>query len=234
MIDSSFLKGVELFADLSERDLDPLAGKMYRRRYSRGQVIFVKGEPATSLYVIEGGRVKILITSEQGEELIVHVLGVGASFGALGPLGGVPRWSDAVAQTNSVLLVLQSEDFLPFVMAHPQVATRVLSYLDAWLRRLAELAGDEAFLDVEARLAKVLLDLSDADARPGQDALIVSPNMTQTELAAMIGATRRSVNKWLRYYQREGLIRFEGGHITLLKPELLRRHASERSPKALW
>ena len=223
MIDSSFLNGVELFAGLSERDLGLLARSMYRRRYARGQVIFTKGEPATLLYVVEEGRVKILITSEQGEELIIRVLGVGESFGVLAPLGGVQRWADAVAQTSSVLLVLQREDFLPFTMAHPEVATRLSSILDAWLRRLAELAGDEAFLAVEARLAKALLDLSNADSRPGEEGLVISPNMTQTELAGMIGATRRTVNKWLGCYQREGLIRCEEGHITLVQPELLRR-----------
>ncbi len=226
MIDSSFLGGVELFADMSERDLDLLAKNMYRRRYARGQVIFVKGEPATSLYVIEEGRVKILITSEQGEELIIRVLGVGESFGVLAPLGGVQRWADAVAQTSSVLLILRRDDFVPFVMAHPEVANRLFSILDVWLRRLAELAGDEAFLAVEARLAKALLDLSNADSWSGEDNLIISPKVTQTELAGMIGATRRSVNKWLGYYQREGLIRCEEDHITLVQPELLRRRTS--------
>ena len=228
MIDSSFLKGVELFADLSEHDLDLLARNMYRRRYARGQVIFVKGEPATSMYVVEQGRVKILITSEQGEELIIRVLGVGDSFGVLAPLGGVKRWSDAVAQTSSVLLVLHRDDFMPFVTACPQIAARLWSVLDAWLRRLAELAGNEAFLDIESRLARVLLDLSDAESRPGEVDLVISPNMTQSELAGMIGATRRSVNKWLRCYQRQGLIRFEEGRITLVQPELLRRRISSQ------
>lgn len=226
MIDSSFLHRVDLFADLPERDLDELARNMCRRRYARGQVVFVKGEPATSLYVVEEGRVKVLVTSEQGEELIIRVLGVGESFGVVAPLGGVQRWADAVAQTRSVLLILQRDDFLPFVMAHTAVANRLLAVLDAWLRRLAEMAEDEAFLAVQARLAKVLLDLSNADSRPGEDDLIVSPKLTQTELAGMIGATRRSVNKWLGSYRRQGLIRLEDGQITLVQPELLRRRAS--------
>ncbi len=106
------------------------------------------------------------------------------------------------------------------------MATRLITILGSRLRQLAELAENEAFLNVHSRLARVLLDLSGADARPGEDGLVISPKVTQTDLAGMIGATRRSVNKWLGYYKRKGLIRFDEGYITLLQPESLRKRAS--------
>ena len=225
MVETAFLSRVRLFADLSDRDLSHLATYMQRRRYARGSLVFMRGDPGTHLYVVEEGQVKLVVTSDQGDELILGVLGPGDTFGELA-LVGEPRWVDAVSQTGSRLLVLHHDDFLPFVRGRPEVATRVIAIMSDWLRRLAELAGDGAFLDVRGRLAKTLLALSGADDRPGEDGLVISPKVTQVELAGMVGSTRRSVNKWLGYYQREGLIRVEKGYITLLQPDQLRRSAA--------
>jgi CRP-like cAMP-binding protein len=225
-LNATILTRVELFADLSKRDLERLAGSMQRRRYAKGRFVFVKGEPSTSLYVVEEGEVKLITTSEQGDELILRVLGPGESFGEIGLLDGNARSTDAVARKSSVLLLLHREDFLFWLRARPEVATRMVSTLSDWLRHLTELVGDEAFLNVHARLAKVLLELSGADARPGEDGLVIGSKLTQSELAGMIGTTRRSVNKWLGYYQREGLIRIQEGYITLLQPDRLRKHAA--------
>ena len=212
---------IPLFAGLSVDELEGLGTGLRRRPYRKGEVIFLQGDPGTSLYLIETGRVKIVLTSPEGKEFVLTRLGPPEFFGDLALLDGEPRSADAVAEAPSQLLLLRREDFLGYVEARPRVATKLLAVLSRRLRRNAQLLQDAAFLDIPGRLARVILELAEVEGQPG-GAGLVAPRLTQAELAGMIGATRESVNKWLRSYERRGLIRCERGLITVLSPAGLR------------
>jgi CRP-like cAMP-binding protein len=97
--------------------------------------------------------------------------------------------------------------------------------MSQYLRRNADLIQDATFLDVPARLARILLELA---GRPGATELpppgaVIPDRMKQGELASLVGATRESVNKWLGAFERQGLIRYEKGQITLLRPSGLKQ-----------
>jgi CRP-like cAMP-binding protein len=218
---SDVLLQVPLFAELTPTELATLSGSLRRRRFTRGKVIFVRGDPGDGLYVLESGRVKIVLTSPDGKEIVLAILGPTDFFGDLALLDGEPRSADAVATEAGELLLLQRHDFLRFLEAHPPIAVQLLAILSRRLRRNTQIIQDAAFLDVSGRLARTLLDL--AAGSTGQPPLVISTRLTQTDLAGMIGATRESVNKWLREYERQGLLRFERGTITLLRPDALRR-----------
>ena len=217
-MNASVLRSVNLFADVPTSGLEVLATGLRRRRYARGQVIFTQGDPGNSLCIVEEGRVRIVVGSDDGKELVLRVLGAGDFFGELALLDGEPRSADAVAQEACQLLLLQRPDFLEFLEARPKVATTLLAALSRKLRVTTQLTQDVAFLDVPARLARTVL--SQATAEDGQTQVC---RLTQSELAGMVGATRESVNKWLGYYERQGLIRRQRGAVTILKPEALRR-----------
>jgi CRP-like cAMP-binding protein len=218
----SVLGQVPLFAELSADELAGLEACLRRRRCSKGEVIFLQGDPGTSLYIIESGRVKIVLTSPDGKEVILNILGPSDFFGDLALLDGEPRSADAVALEAGQLLLLQRDDFLGFVETNPGVATKLLAVLSRRLRRNAQLLQDAAFLDVPGRLARVILELAESEGQPGRPGVAISARLTQTELAGMIGASRESVNKWLGSYERRGLIRCERGLIIVLKPQALR------------
>ncbi len=220
---SAVLAQIPLFAGLTADELAGLAVCLRGRPYRRGEVIFVQGDPGTSLYLIETGRVKIVLTSPEDKQVILAQLGPADFFGDLALLDGEPRSADAVAQEPSQLWLLQRNDFLRFLETRPAVATRLLAVLSRRLRRNARLLQDAAFLDIPGRLARVILDLAEAEGQPAGAGLVVAWPLTQAELAAMVGATRESVNKWLRSYERRGLIRRERGLIVVLSPEGLRR-----------
>jgi CRP/FNR family transcriptional regulator, cyclic AMP receptor protein len=223
MVDPLVLRQVPLFADLSPQELGGLAAALRRRRYPRGAVIFLAGDPNAQLYLIEAGRVRIGLTSPEGKEVVLMVLGPGDFFGDLSLLDGEPTSADAVAQEDCRLLLLPRAAFLGFVEGQPRAATALLAVLSRRLRRNARLIQDAAFLDVPARLASALLQLAQAQGeRPGADGPPTA-QVTQTELAGMIGATRESVNKWLGAYERQGFIRRQRGAITVVQPEGLRR-----------
>jgi CRP-like cAMP-binding protein len=223
--DPEQLASVGLFADLSPSELSGLAALMRPRSYAREEVIYLRGDPGTAFYVLATGRVKIALTSPDGKELILRRLGPGDFHGELALLDDEPRSADAIATEASVLLVLQRDAFRQFMTEHPAVPTKLLATVSGYLRRNAELIQDATFLDVPARLARILLELAGGD---GADDLppagaVIPDRMKQAELASLVGATRESVNKWLGSFEKQGLISYDKGQITLLRPGALRQ-----------
>ncbi|MBV9328530.1 MAG: Crp/Fnr family transcriptional regulator [Chloroflexi bacterium] len=217
--DPELLGRVGLFADLSSAELIGLAALMRPRAYARDEVIYLRGDPGTAFYVIASGRVKIALTSPEGKELILRRLGPGDFHGELALLDDEPRSADAVATEPSTLLVLQRDAFRQFLGEHPTVATKLLATVSNYLRRNAELIQDATFLDVPARLARILLELAGGtDGSLPPAGAVIPDRMKQSELASLVGATRESINKWLGSFERQGLIRYEKGQITLVKP----------------
>jgi CRP/FNR family transcriptional regulator, cyclic AMP receptor protein len=219
------LAQVGLFADLSAAELAGLAALMRPRPYAKDDVIYLRGDPGTAFYVIASGKVKIALTSPEGKELILRRLGPGGFHGEIALLDDEPRSADAIATEASMQLVLQRDAFRHFLADHPEIATKLLGTVSRYLRSNAELIQDATFLDVPARLARVLLDLASA---PGagdlpQPGAVIPDRMKQGELASLVGATRESINKWLGSFERQGLIRYEKGQITLLRPAGLKQ-----------
>lgn len=221
----ALLAQVGLFADLTPAELVGLASLMRPRLFARDEVIYLRGDPGTAFYVIATGKVKITLTSPGGKELILRRLGPGGFHGELALLDDEPRSADAITTEASMLLVLQRDAFRQFLADHPGVATRLLGTVSQYLRRNAELIQDATFLDVPARLARILLELA---GRPGDGALpppgaVIPDRIKQGELASLVGATRESVNKWLGSFEKQGLISYDKGRITLLRPSGLKQ-----------
>ncbi len=219
------LAQVGLFADLTTAELVGLASLMRPRPYAKDEVIYLRGDPGTAFYVIASGKVKIALTSPDGKELILRRLGPGGFHGELALLDDEPRSADAVATDAGVLLVLQRDAFRQFLSEHPDIATKLLGTVSQYLRRNAELIQDATFLDVPARLARILLELA---TEPGAAELpppgaIIPDRMKQGELASLVGATRESINKWLGSFEKQGLISYDKGLIALLRPSGLKQ-----------
>jgi CRP/FNR family transcriptional regulator, cyclic AMP receptor protein len=225
LAEPELLAQVGLFSDLSKPELVALAALMRPRPYAKDEVIYLRGDAGTAFYVIATGKVKIALTSPDGKELILRRLAAGGFHGELALLDDEPRSADAIATEFSVLLVLQRDAFRQFLADHPGVATKLLGTVSQYLRRNAEIIQDATFLDVPARLARILLELA---GEPGAQELpppgaVIPDRMKQGELASLVGATRESINKWLGAFEKQGLIRYEKGQITLLRPSGLKQ-----------
>jgi CRP/FNR family transcriptional regulator, cyclic AMP receptor protein len=219
------LSRVPLFATLSPEDRQGLEVRLRSRRYPRGETLFVRGDPGSYLYIIESGSVKIALTSSEGKEMILAVLAEGDFFGELALLDGEPRSADAVMVDDTRLMILPREEFLRYVESRPRVALHALAVLSRRLRQTDQLVHDAVFFDVAGRLASVILRLAETIGQPVGSGVTISRRLTQVELAEMIGTTRESVNKWLGFYERQGIIRSQRGLITVLQPERLQQRA---------
>jgi CRP-like cAMP-binding protein len=217
------LADVPLFSTLEEAEQADLLSRLRKRRYRKGEMVFLRGDPGRDLYLIESGSVKICLTTADGKELTLALLGPGEFFGELALLDGEPRSSDAVVMEPSQFLLLERNDFRQFLLQHPQVAHRVMEVLSRRLRDNNQLVQDAAFFDIAARLARVILRLAEQVGQPDGSSVVIGRRLTQNELAGMVGTTRESVNKWLMEYERQGMIERQNGLIRVLKPEALQR-----------
>jgi len=224
-VEPELLAQVGLFADLTTTQLIGLSSLMRPRPYAKDEVIYLRGDPGTAFYIIASGKVKIALTSPDGKELILRRLGPGDFHGELALLDDEPRSADAIATDASVLLVLQRDAFRQFLAEHVDTATKLLATLSHYLRRNAELIQDATFLDVPARLARVLLELAAQPDPTGVVApgAVIPDRVKQGELASLVGATRESINKWLGAFEKQGLLKYEKGQITLLRPSGLKQ-----------
>ena len=219
----TMLRNVSFFAGLSDQELEVLADSLGKRTFGKGMIIFHKGSPGQTLYIIESGKVRIFILSESGQEISVNVYGPGDVFGELALLDGLPRSAGAVAIEKMVTFTLHRDDFLRLLETCPRMAKSIIEVLSLRVRYTTEYAESLAFLDVCGRVAAKLLEL--ADRYGVQTAGIeIELRLTQAELASLVGATRESVNKVLGAFRDQGLIEIEGQRITILdRPRLKRR-----------
>jgi CRP-like cAMP-binding protein len=139
---SLVLAHVPLFSGLSAEELETPGRSLRPRRYARGDVIFQQGDPGDAFYIIESGEVKVVLSSQDGREAILTLLGAGHFFGELSLLDG---------------------------------------------------------------------------------GIVLGIRLTQEDLASMVGSTRETVNKWLKTWERQGLLLHRGGILTVLQPRDLRK-----------
>lgn len=220
LVQSPLLRGLPIGS------LDRLASASRRRTYRRGEVIFHQGDPGDTLHVIESGRVKVMVDSESGGEAVLTVLGPGDCFGELALIDGEPRSARVEALEPVETVSLQRTDFTQCLYSNPRAVDALLAVLAATIRRLTDEVADLAFLDVEGRLAKKLLELADVHGRESEGATEIELPITQEDLAAMIGSTRASVNKLLGWYEDHGMIQRRGRRIAIRDAEGLRRRTT--------
>lgn len=215
MSEVSILRKVQCFAGLSDRELQALAGNLVKRTFGRGMILFHKGSPGRSLYIIESGKVRIFLLSETGQEISVNVYGPGEVVGELALLDGLPRSAGAMVMERTVAYTLYRDDFLRCLDAYPGLARGIIQELSARLRYTTECIENLAFLDLHGRVAAKLLELADRYSLRGET-IEIELRLTQTELASWVAARRESVNKVLGIFRDQGLIGIDGHRITIL------------------
>ena len=223
MVTAETLARSPLLRGLAEQDLTRLAVRARRRTYRRGEVIFHQGDPGDAVHLIQRGRVKIALGAESGEEAVVAILGPSDCFGELALLDGEPRSATVEALEPVETVSLGRDDFLQFLQANPPAMERLLRALAATVRGTNGELADLVFLDLHGRLVNKLLDLAADHGRPVDGAIEIELPMTQEDLAAMIGATRASVNKLLGWYEDRGAIQRRGRRIAIFDQDRLRK-----------
>jgi CRP/FNR family transcriptional regulator, cyclic AMP receptor protein len=217
------LTSIPLFRVLNQESISAAARAGLSRTYAPGQIICHQGDPGDHLYAVIDGLVKIVFTSERGDEMVLNTMGGGEIFGELALLDGSPRSASVVALKSTSVFVLPRGQLLELMSYNPGLADEFLKLIGRRIRKLTEQAGDLAYLDLSGRLAKLLLQLSEKQG--DVHAVVLDHGLTQSDLAGMIGASRPAVNRALQSFATRGLIAVKGRTIMLRDLEALRRRS---------
>jgi CRP-like cAMP-binding protein len=219
------LGGSSLFAELAPEHLDELASTARFQRLAKRQELFHKGDEGSQVYVITSGRLKVLTTSPEGDDVVFNILGPGEVFGEIALLGEMPRTATVAAIEQCELLVIDRRDFLALLKRRPETAIALLRVLAVRLKRVSELLEDTLFLNLPLRLAKKLLTLDRLYGRDTNAGRRVDIKLSQEEWGDLVGTTRESINKQVRAWREQGLISVDRGYIVIHRRKELEKLA---------
>lgn len=216
-----------LFAILDATGRNFVRSLMTQRELERGWVLFREGERGESLFVIVEGRIKVGRSNWDGRQNVVAILGPGELFGELSVFDGGPRTMTATAIGHVLLLELDGPSLDVLLFRHPEVGRELLRSLAGRLCRTNDSMADLVFLDVAARVAKVLLNLAERFGRLTVAGLMIYHELRQDEVANLVGTSRETANRALVDFARRGWLTYDVGQVCIKDLPALRRRAGE-------
>ncbi len=219
------LSRAPLFAALSEADARSLRSGESVIEISRGDRLFAEGDAGEKLYVILAGKIKLSRTAPDGRENLLSVHGPGEMFGELSLFDPRPRTSSATAVTDAKLAELAHDFLRRWLSSRPEVALTLLRALAQRLRRVSDDKADLVFTDVPGRVAKAVLDLAERFGSLQDGGVQVNHDLTQEELAQLVGASRETVNKALADFVARGWVQLSAKSVLVLDADRLRKRA---------
>ena len=221
----SVLHQSPLFASLDQEGAQALMESLTEQIVAKGEILFHEGEFGDHLFLILEGKVKLGHASTDGRESLMAVLGPGEMFGELRLFDPGLRAATATALTQARVLSLGNTQLMPWLAGRPEVAAALLQALARRLRRTNEAMADLVFSDVPGRVAKALMELGEKFGTLIPGGLLVTHDMTQEELAQLVGASRETVNKALADFAQRGWISLESRQVLILDVERLGKRA---------
>lgn len=214
---ASALRQCRYFKSLDDAAIAKLALRSRRAAFEKGELVFSKGEPADGVYLLIEGEIALEASSPSGHVVSFAVVHAGAVFGELAALDDAPRTADARARQEATLIKISVRAFKESITENPAFVMAVIRDLINKLRRTDAQIENISFRNLQARLARLLLDLTSN----GQ----ASISATQAELADMLSATREKVNGHLQSLQTASAIALRRGAVDIRDRKILEAFA---------
>jgi CRP/FNR family cyclic AMP-dependent transcriptional regulator len=214
-----FLSSIPFFENFAPLEREAIATRLNSRRFADGEVIFMRGDPGSTLMILVEGRVRIGVNTSDGREMLLTIMEPGQIFGEMSLLDGQARSADATAMGETLVLALERVDFLATLRQFPEAALRLCAMLSQKLRRSTDQVEGVTLHPVNVRLARLLLKIaapsSNRPSKPPSNLASASTprtkgSPTQRDLGQLIGASRQKVNFHLGQWQAEGIIARDG------------------------
>ncbi len=214
-----------IFQGIDPTAVEALSSALEPVEFPRAHVIFAEGEPGDRLYIIVSGKVKIGRRSADGRENLLAVFGPSDMFGELSIFDPGPRTSTATTVTEVRAVTMDRAALHEWIGKRPEIADQLLRVIARRLRRTNNMLADLIFTDVPGRVAKALLQLAQRFGSQEAGMLRVTHDLTQEEIAQLVGASRETVNKALADFAHRGWLRLEGKSVLIQEPDRLARRA---------
>lgn len=214
------LKAIPYFQDLDTRALDRIRASAFDLRLEKGQILFTEGEPAQAMYVVRSGQVKIFKLSPDGREQILRIAGAGDCFNEVPIFDEGPNPANAEAVEPATLWGIRRTDMRRLVEEHPAIAIGFLKAFAGKLRYFTRKVEDLSFRSVTSRVAKLLLEIAEDD---GKGSLRLKRQLTQQEMAAVVGTAREMIGRAFKVLEKEGAITLERHRVVIVSRAALAR-----------
>lgn len=219
------VRTISVFNDLDDETYAAVRAAMTTANARRGEILFREGTPGDRFWVILSGKIKLGHTAADGRESLIAVLGPGEILGELSVYDPGVRTATATVLAPTSMLELEHNRFVQLLEEHPSLGRQLLASLAERLRKTNAALADLVFSDVPGRVAKALLDLAARFGRPVAQGIRVPHDLTQEELAQLVGASRETVNKSLAEFSSRGWIQLDGRAVVLLDLQRLEKRA---------
>jgi CRP/FNR family transcriptional regulator, cyclic AMP receptor protein len=214
-----------LFQGMDTEAAESLVKELEMVDVHRGDILFNEGEPGDSLYIILSGKIKLVRRAADGRQNLIALMGQSEMVGELSLFDPGPRTATATAVIDTRLARLRKPSLRTWLNDRPEIAEQLLRVLARRLRRTNDALADLIFTDVPGRVAKNLLQMAGRFGTRDGGVLRVTHDLTQEELAQLVGASRETVNKALADFASRGWLRLDGKSVIILDPERLARRA---------
>jgi CRP/FNR family cyclic AMP-dependent transcriptional regulator len=221
---AALLARTEVFADLSDRELEAVAQVAVPRSWERGEVLFREGDAGDTCYVIKDGAVILTREHQDGRMIALAELRTGEMFGELAMFRGETRSATAEAVETTTAVALLAPDVQRLIRQSPDIAYKLLAVLAERVRRTTERLLQQSFQTVAGRVASALLAQTvarQAEGAPEEGVLIKA---TQAEIAHLAGTSRESASRFLATLERAGVVTLGRGKVTVHEPGRLRNY----------
>jgi len=217
-------KKVPIFSDLESNQLEMITDAIVRKRYKKGDVVFLQGSVLEGLYIINSGKIKIFKYTKEGKEQILYILSDGDFFGELSLLKAEEVSYNAEAMEDVNICMIQKKDFDKTLALNPEISVKILGVIGGRLSKLETLVQSLGTKDIEARIAQMLLELADEFGVHKKNSIEIKIPLTREDMANFIGVTRETISRKLSHLQDEGVIKLIGNKkIAILNIESLKK-----------
>ena len=211
-----FLRHVPVFADMDEEELKKIVQIALFRKYRKGMIIFMEGEPGDELYFVKEGRVKLSKMLADGREQILHFVQKGDVFAEILLFDGGTFPATAEMLEDGEIGMIRNADLEVLLEKHPTMSIKLLKLLSKRLRRAQQQIRDLALKDTYGRMASTLLKLEQEYGIEQQGVTMINFALSQQELANMIGSSRETVARILSDFKKQKLIEVNSQKISIL------------------
>ena len=215
--DAQLLKRLPIFAALTPEQLRDVSQNITKERFKKYVFIVRQGEMSDALHVFLNGRAHVLRENSHGKEVIISVLQAGDHVGEMSLIDNEPHSASVRTETESDVLLLQRDIFLRYMPEPLSVSHRILCVLVKRLRYANEQIESLALMDVNGRVARMLLELAVDDEQGG---LVIRTKISQQDMAKMVGSSREMVFKAFKSLEERGFIKTDENSFLLIRPDI--------------
>jgi len=215
-----FLRKLTLFSGLKDKDLIEINNLLESETYNEGCMIFNQGEKGYRVYFVKKGRIKIIRTSEDGNEQILEILHSGDVFAEVVLFGINSFPATAITLSNVTVQYLSRERFKTYFNRNPQIGWGMLEVMAHKLFRAQRKIENLGLRNTKGRVAALIIDMiSDFETD-----ISLKLDINRQDMASLIGTTRETVSRTLSDFKKEGLIKIEGNNLDITNIDGLKRY----------